>query len=56
MPRFDGQLDSVMASYDDVVGASDDNKNATVAARLAAQDQWQRERSQDPSGAPGHRS
>ena len=56
MPRFDGQLDSVMASYDDVVGASDDNKNATVAARLAAQDQWQRERSQDPSGAPGQRS
>jgi limonene 1,2-monooxygenase len=52
-PRFDGQLLPVTRSYDMVVGAADDNRNATAAARLAAQDQWERERSQAPTGAPG---
>jgi limonene 1,2-monooxygenase len=45
MPRFDGQIEPVRDSYDRVVGAAEDNKNATAAARLAAQDQYQRERS-----------
>jgi len=46
IPHFDGQLEPVVKSYDRVVGASEDNKNATAAARLAASDQWQRERAQ----------
>jgi limonene 1,2-monooxygenase len=46
IPHFDGQLEPVVRSYDRVVGASEDNKNATAAARLAASDQWQRERAQ----------
>ncbi len=45
MPHFGGQLEPVLESYERVVGASEDNKNATAAARLAATDQWQRERS-----------
>jgi limonene 1,2-monooxygenase len=45
IPRFDGQIEPVRRSYDRVVAAAEDNKNATAAARLAAQDQWQRERS-----------
>jgi limonene 1,2-monooxygenase len=44
IPRLDGQIEPVRASYEHVVGAAEDNKNATAAARLAAQDQWQRER------------
>jgi len=44
IPRLDGQIDPVRASYEHVVGAAEDNKNATAAARLAAQDQWRRER------------
>jgi limonene 1,2-monooxygenase len=52
MPHLDGSLEPVEESYERVIGAADENKNATAAARLAAQDQWQRERSQDPSAAP----
>jgi limonene 1,2-monooxygenase len=44
IPRFDEQLAPVQASYERVVDAAEDNKNATAAARLAAQDQWERER------------
>jgi limonene 1,2-monooxygenase len=44
IPRLDGQIEPVRRSYEHVVGAAEDNKNATAAARLAAQDQWQRER------------
>jgi limonene 1,2-monooxygenase len=44
IPRFDEQLVPVQASYERVVDAAEDNKNATAAARLAAQDQWERER------------
>jgi limonene 1,2-monooxygenase len=44
IPRFDGQIAPVRESYDRVVAAAEDNKNATAAARLQAQDQWQRER------------
>jgi limonene 1,2-monooxygenase len=44
IPRFDEQLEPVQASYERVVDAAEDNKNATAAARLAAQDQWERER------------
>jgi limonene 1,2-monooxygenase len=47
MPHFTGQLAPVIDSYERVVAAADDNKNATAAARLAAQDQWQRERRQE---------
>jgi hypothetical protein len=37
-----------------VVDAAEDNKNATAAARLAAQDQWERERggAERPSEQP----
>ena len=52
-PRLDGTLEPVRTSYDAVVGASEDNRNATAAARLAAQDQYQRERAQP---APGRTS
>jgi limonene 1,2-monooxygenase len=44
IPRFDDQLEPVRASHRRVVDAAEDNKNATAAARLAAQDQWERER------------
>jgi limonene 1,2-monooxygenase len=44
VPRFNGQLGPVRASYDRVVGAADDNKAATAAARVQAQEQWDRER------------
>jgi limonene 1,2-monooxygenase len=44
IPLFDGQIEPVRRSYERVVDAAEDNKNATAAARLAAQDQWQRER------------
>lgn len=45
IPRFDGQMAPVRTSYDLVVGASDENRSATAAARVAAQAQWDRERS-----------
>jgi limonene 1,2-monooxygenase len=45
-PRFTGQLDPVMASYDRVMGAADDNRASTTAARAAAREQWERERGQ----------
>lgn len=51
--HFDGQLEPVLESYNRVVDAADDNKNATAAARLAAQDQWQRERAQGRSAQEG---
>jgi limonene 1,2-monooxygenase len=44
IPLFDEQLAPVQASHERVVDAAEDNKNATAAARLAAQDQWERER------------
>ncbi len=44
IPRFDGQIGPVQTSYDLVVGASDANRSATAAARVAAQEQWDRER------------
>jgi limonene 1,2-monooxygenase len=44
IPRFEGQLEPVRASHRRVVDAAEDNTNATAAARLAAQDQWERER------------
>jgi limonene 1,2-monooxygenase len=52
-PRFDGTLQPVVTSYHRVVAASHENRNATAAARLAAQDQWQKERGQ-ASTAPGY--
>lgn len=45
IPRFDGQMAPVRTSYDLVVGASEENRSATAAARVAAQAQWDRERS-----------
>jgi limonene 1,2-monooxygenase len=51
-PRFDGSLKPVATSYDRVVAASDDNRNATAAARLAAQDQWERERAVGSPATP----
>ena len=54
IPLFDEQLVPVQASYERVVDAAEDNKNATAAARLAAQDQWERERggAERPSEQP----
>jgi limonene 1,2-monooxygenase len=52
-PRFDGSLKPVSTSYERVVGHSEDNRNATTAARLAAQDQWERERAASSATAPG---
>ena len=49
IPRFTGQLDPVLTSYDRVMGASDDNRSSTRAARAAAQEQWDREREQAAS-------
>jgi limonene 1,2-monooxygenase len=54
MPHFDGQLKPVIDSYERVVAASEDNKNATAAARLAAQDQWQRERAEGSGAGSSH--
>lgn len=51
IPHFDGQLAPVLDSYERVVGASEENRNATAAARLAAQEQWRRERSKGPVDA-----
>jgi limonene 1,2-monooxygenase len=44
MPRFNGQFAPVRTSYDRVVGKSDENRSATAAARVQAQEQWERER------------
>jgi limonene 1,2-monooxygenase len=44
IPRFTGQLESVQASYDRVMGAAEDNRSSTTAARVAATEQWERER------------
>lgn len=44
IPRFNGQMAPVRTSYDLVVGASEENRSATAAARVAAQAQWDRER------------
>lgn len=43
-PHFDGTLAPVLTSYEHVVGRSDENRSATAAARVAAQEQWQRDR------------
>ena len=50
IPQFTGQLDPVLRSYDRVMGASDDNRASTTAARAAAREQWEREREQAASG------
>jgi limonene 1,2-monooxygenase len=47
IPRFNGQLDPILASYDLVMGAAEDNRSATTAARAAAQQQWERERTRE---------
>jgi limonene 1,2-monooxygenase len=44
IPRFNGQMGRVDASYNHVVGESANNRSATAAARAAAEAQWQRER------------
>ena len=51
-PRFDGTLKPVQTSYERVIGQSEDNRNATAAARLAAQDQWEKERAGSASTSP----
>ena len=45
MPHFTGALGPVMASYDYVVGEKEKNRSETMAARVAAKDQFERERS-----------
>lgn len=44
VPRFTGQLSSIERSYDRVMGAAEDNRSSTAAAREAAKAQWERER------------
>jgi limonene 1,2-monooxygenase len=43
-PRFDRTLAPVLDSYERVIASSAENRDATSAARRAAQDQYQRER------------
>jgi limonene 1,2-monooxygenase len=43
-PRFDGQLEPLMASYHKTLDATDANRSATTAARAAAQSLWEQER------------
>jgi limonene 1,2-monooxygenase len=50
-PRFDGTLKAVQTSYERVIAASADNLSATSAARLAAQEQYRKEREQAPSAS-----
>jgi limonene 1,2-monooxygenase len=49
-PRFNGGLAPVVDSYERVINVADENRSATSAARLAATEQWERERSSAPSG------
>jgi limonene 1,2-monooxygenase len=51
IPRFTGQLEPMLTSYDRVMGASEDNRASTKAARAAAREQWERERQQAPSAS-----
>ncbi len=44
IPRFNGQFAPVKTSYDRVVGKSEENRSATAAARVQAQQAWERER------------
>jgi limonene 1,2-monooxygenase len=44
IPRFDGTLTPVLSSYEHVLSNSDSNRSATAAARVAASEQWKRER------------
>jgi limonene 1,2-monooxygenase len=44
IPRFDGTLEPLLRSYDHVLSKSDSNRSATAAARVAAAEQWKRER------------
>ena len=48
IPRFTGTLGAVQASYDRVMGAAEDNRDSTTAARVAATEQWERERQAKP--------
>jgi limonene 1,2-monooxygenase len=44
MPHFTGHLAPVLRSYSHVLGETDANRQSTAAARVAAEQQWQRER------------
>lgn len=44
IPRYDGHLAPVLSSYEHVLADTEANRSSTAAARLAAQQQWQRER------------
>ncbi|WP_218610111.1 LLM class flavin-dependent oxidoreductase [Pseudonocardia sp. KRD291] len=44
IPRFDGTLTPALKSYEHVLSKSDSNRSATAAARVAAGEQWKRER------------
>lgn len=44
IPQFNGSMAPVKAAYDHVIDETEANKTATAAARVAAEDQWQRER------------
>lgn len=48
MPHFTGSLGPVMRSYDYVIGQKDANRAETTAARQAAKEQYERERTQLP--------
>jgi limonene 1,2-monooxygenase len=44
MPRFNGHLGQVLGSYNHVLDETESNRSSTAAARVAAQEQWKRER------------
>jgi limonene 1,2-monooxygenase len=44
IPRFTGHLAPVLGSYEHVLNQTDSNRSATAAARVAASEQWKRER------------
>jgi limonene 1,2-monooxygenase len=44
MPRFTGILEPVLRSHAHVLGETQANRQSTAAARVAAEQQWQRER------------
>ncbi|WP_325696778.1 LLM class flavin-dependent oxidoreductase [Amycolatopsis sp.] len=44
IPRFNGHLGPVLGSYNHVLDETESNRSSTAAARVAAQEQWKRER------------
>jgi hypothetical protein len=48
MPLFNGHLAPVVSSYEHVLDQTEMNRASTAAARVAATQQWERERGAAP--------